>query len=86
MPNGGAIRFTIAHYFTPSAKLIDGKGIEADIEVPVPYNEALHMSQQLAIYPGEIKPDKPGSITDVDLLRATQILEGIIRFNDSKSK
>ena len=86
LPNGGAIRFTIAHYFTPSAKLIDGKGIEADIEVPVPYNEALHMSQQLAIYPGEIKPDKPGSITDVELLRATQILEGIIRFNDSKSK
>jgi len=86
LPNGGAIRFTIARYFTPSAKLIDGKGIEADIEVPVPYNEALHMSQQLAIYPGEIKPDKPGSITDVELLRATQVLEGIIRFNDSKAK
>jgi carboxyl-terminal processing protease len=86
LPNGGAIRFTIARYHTPGAKLIDGKGIETDIEVITPYNESLQMAQQLAIYPGEIKPDKPGAITDVELLRATQVLEGIIRFNSSKSK
>ena len=86
LPNGGAIRFTIARYHTPGAKLIDGKGIEPDIEVITPYNESLQMAQQLAIYPGEIKPDKPGAITDVELLRATQVLEGIIRFNSSKSK
>ena len=86
LPNGGAIRFTIAHYYTPSARLIDGKGIEPDIEVAIPYNDSLHMSQQLAIYPGEIKPDKPGLMTDAELLRAAQILEGIIRFNESLQK
>jgi carboxyl-terminal processing protease len=86
LPNGGAIRFTIAHYYTPSARLIDGKGIEPDIDVPVPYNDSLQMSQQLAIYPGEIRPDKPAAITDVELLRATQILEGIIRFNASRTE
>ena len=86
LPNGGAIRFTIAHYYTPSARLIDGKGIEPDIEVAIPYNDSLHMSQQLAVYPGEIKPDKPGLMTDAELLRATQILEGIIRFNESLQK
>ncbi len=86
LPNGGAIRFTIAHYYTPSAKLIDGKGIEPDIDVPIPYNDSLQMSQQLAIYPGEIRPDKPAAITDAELLRATQILAGIIRFNESLSK
>ncbi len=86
LPNGGAIRFTIAHYYTPSARLIDGKGIEPDIDVPIPYNDSLQMSQQLAIYPGEIRPDKPAAITDVELLRATQILEGIIRFNASRTE
>jgi carboxyl-terminal processing protease len=86
LPNGGAIRFTIAHYYTPCARLIDGKGIEPDIDVSIPYNDSLQMSQQLAIYPGEIKPDKPGAITDAELLRATQILEGIIRFNESRAK
>ncbi len=86
LPNGGAIRFTIAHYYTPGAKLIDGKGIEPDIEVPIPYNDSLHMSQQLAIYPGEIRPAKPGLMIDAELLRAAQILEGIIRFNESRTK
>lgn len=86
LPNGGAIRFTIAHYYTPGAKLIDGKGIEPDIDIPIPYNDSLQMSQQLAIYPGDVRPDKPGVITDAELLRAAQILTGIIRFNESKDK
>ncbi len=86
LPNGGAIRFTIAHYYTPSAKLIDGKGIEPDIDVPVSYSDSLQMSQQLAISPGEIRPEKPGAITDAELLRATQILEGIIRFSEFQKK
>lgn len=85
LPNGGAVRFTIAHYYTPSAKLIDGKGIEPDIDVPLSYNDTLLIAQQLATYPGEIKPDKPGTIVDVELQRAVQILESAIKFNKLKS-
>lgn len=29
--NGGAVKITIAHYFTPKDRLIDGKGIDPDI-------------------------------------------------------
>jgi carboxyl-terminal processing protease len=86
LPNGGAVRFTIAHYYTPSEKLIDGKGINPDIDVPVPYNDTLIVAQQLASAPGEIKPDKPGTITDIELQRAVQILESIIKFNKLKSQ
>jgi carboxyl-terminal processing protease len=33
LDNGGAIKVTIAHYFTPKDRLIDGKGIEPDIKL-----------------------------------------------------
>ncbi len=31
LPNGGALRFSVARYFTPAHRLIDGVGIEPDI-------------------------------------------------------
>src|SRR3989339_1724692 len=33
LENGGAVKITIAHYFTPKDKLIDGKGIPPDIKI-----------------------------------------------------
>ena len=41
LDNAGAIRFTIAKYYTPSRNLIHGVGIEPDLEVELPEEEEL---------------------------------------------
>jgi len=33
LDNGGAVKITVAHYFTPKNRLIDGKGISPDVSI-----------------------------------------------------
>ncbi len=42
LPNGGAIRFTIAGYRTPDGKMIDRQGVTPNVEIPTSDREALN--------------------------------------------
>ena len=76
MPIGdlGALRITVAHYFTPSHTPIHGKGLQPDIAVEIPPQKAQAFYAQLNDYPGVIDPGVADSVRDVQLERAVEIL------------
>ena len=76
MPIGdlGALRITVAHYFTPSHTPIHGKGLQPDITVEIPPQRAQAFSAQLNDYPGVIDPGLADGVRDVQLERAVEIL------------
>ena len=85
MPDSsGAIRLTTAKYYTPSNKVIHEIGIEPLIPVPISFKTMDQIYNQRLAYPGIVKPDVPGSVTDVQLERAIEILQGICLFQDSQ--
>jgi len=42
LPNGGAIRFTVAYYQTPEGRMIDRQGVNPDLTLPTSEREALN--------------------------------------------
>ena len=76
MPIGdlGALRITVAHYFTPSHTPIHGKGLQPDITVEIPPQKAQAFNSQLNDYPGVIDPGLADGVRDVQLERAVEIL------------
>ena len=76
MPIGdlGALRITVAHYFTPSHTPIHGKGLQPDITVEIPPQRAQAFYAQLNDYPGVIDPGLADGVRDVQLERAVEIL------------
>ena len=76
MPIGdlGALRITVAHYFTPSHTPIHGKGLLPDITVEIPPQKAQAFYAQLNDYPGVIDPGLADGVRDVQLERAVEIL------------
>ena len=76
MPIGdlGALRITVAHYFTPSHTPIHGKGLQPDITVEIPAQRAQAFYAQLNDYPGVIDPGLADGVRDVQLERAVEIL------------
>ena len=76
MPIGdlGALRITVAHYFTPSHTPIHGKGLQPDITVEIPAQRAQAFYTQLNDYPGVIDPGLADGVRDVQLERAVEIL------------
>ncbi len=78
--NGAALRLTTAKYYTPSEMVIHGHGIEPNIGVNVhPVIESKLFFQSMA-YPGEIMPQGPRAVRDVQLERAVEILKGVRLF------
>ena len=86
LPDGSGLRLTVAHYFTPSGRMIhrDGKnknwGIMPDIEVVVtPENEAKLYQQWEMIYAKDKKPQsavKPEEMVRDEVLdRAVELLK-----------
>lgn len=75
LPDGSAVRLTIGRYLTPSRKPIQGIGIAPNVIVEVPPAEKNAFYSQLAIYPGVIRPDAPGAVTDEALARAVETLK-----------
>lgn len=85
LPNkGGAIRFTTARYYTPSERVIHGEGIDPDIVVKIRERDLLKLAHQRSKYPGVIKPDEKGAVTDVTLERAVGVLKGICLFSEAR--
>lgn len=76
MPIGdlGALRMTIAHYFTPSHTEIHGKGLNPDITVEIPQDQYAFLMNQLNTDPGVILPEIPDAVRDIQLERAIEVL------------
>ena len=76
MPIGdlGALRITVAHYFTPSHTPSHGVGLQPDIKVEIPAQKQQAFNTQLNDYPGVIDPGLADGVRDVQLERAVEIL------------
>src|SRR2546422_1758885 len=80
LPDGSALRFTTAKYYTPSKQVIHGNGVTPNIRVPM----SVEQERQLftARSSGDtIKPDEDKNFiksTDPQMLRAIDALKGVI--------
>lgn len=77
MPLGdlGALRMTIAHYYTPSHTKIHQVGLQPDITIAIPPADVREFNMQLTENPGVIQPEHEGSVRDVQLERALEVLK-----------
>jgi carboxyl-terminal processing protease len=80
LPDGSALRFTTAKYYTPSKQVIQGNGVTPNIRVPVnPEQERLLFAARSS---GDtIRPDEDNSFikrNDPQMLRAIDALKGVM--------
>ena len=83
MPDEGALRLTIAKYYTPSKRVIHEHGIEPNVVVDVDVPTENKIYSQSFGYPGVVLPDFAGAVRDTQLERAIEILKGIRLFKES---
>src|SRR5216110_878646 len=81
LPDGSAVRFTTAKYYTPSKQVIQGNGVTPNIRVP------LTAEQERALFAlrnaGNVKPEdetKIIKIKDAQMLRAIDALKGVMTY------
>jgi carboxyl-terminal processing protease len=79
LPDGSAVRFTTAKYYTPSRQVIQGNGVTPNIRV------GMTAEQERALYAlrnaGNVKPDDETKIIktkDPQMLRAIDALKGVM--------
>jgi carboxyl-terminal processing protease len=79
LPDGSAVRFTTAKYYTPSRQVIQGNGVTPNIRV------GMTAEQERALYAlrnsGNVKPDEEINIIktkDPQMLRAIDALKGVM--------
>jgi carboxyl-terminal processing protease len=79
LPDGSAVRFTTAKYYTPSRQVIQGNGVTPNIRV------GMTAEQERALYAlrntGNVKPDDETSVIkskDPQMLRAIDALKGVM--------
>src|SRR5947209_825094 len=79
LPDGSALRFTTAKYYTPSKQVIQGNGVTPNIRVP------MSAEQERALFAlrsaENIKPDEEKNIIktkDPQMLRAIDALKGVM--------
>ena len=79
LPDGSAVRFTTAKYYTPSRQVIQGNGVAPDIRV------ALTTERERALFTlrnaESVKPEDEKSIIktkDPQMLRAIDALKGLM--------
>src|SRR5437868_13276498 len=79
LPDGSAVRFTTAKYYTPSKQIIQGNGVTPNIRVPMTAEqERTLFSLRNA---GNMKPEDEKSIIkarDPQMLRAIDALKGVM--------
>jgi len=59
--DGGALRLTTAHYYTPNGRMIHGKGITPDVEVTAPDSPRLEDAPQVAAPASAVPPVAPSA-------------------------
>jgi carboxyl-terminal processing protease len=79
LPDGSALRFTTAKYYTPGEQVIQGKGVTPNIRVPMTAEQerALFLLRNAE----NIKPDEERNIIktkDLQMLRAIDALKGVM--------
>ena len=84
LPDKGAVRLTVAKYYTPSKRVIHGHGLQPDVIVDIDAKTANILYSQVIAYPGEVLPDGPGAVRDVQIERAIEILKGITLLSSRK--
>jgi carboxyl-terminal processing protease len=79
LPDGSAVRFTTAKYYTPSRQVIQGNGVTPNIRV------GMTAEQERALYAlrnsGDVKPEEETNIIktkDPQMLRAIDALKGVM--------
>jgi carboxyl-terminal processing protease len=79
LPDGSAVRFTTAKYYTPSKQVIQGNGVTPNIPV------ALTAEQERSLFAlrssGEMKPEEQKNLIkakDPQMLRAIDALKGVM--------
>jgi len=79
LPDGSAVRFTTAKYYTPSKQVIQGNGVTPNIRV------AMTAEQERSLFAlrnaGDMKPEEEKSIIktkDPQMLRAIDALKGVM--------
>ena len=79
LPDGSAVRFTTAKYYTPSRQVIQGNGVTPNIRV------GMTAEQERALYglrnAGNVKPDDETNIIktkDPQMLRAIDAVKGVM--------
>src|SRR5216117_3152640 len=81
LPDGAAVRFTTAKYYTPSKQVIQGNGVTPNIRVAVtPDQERSLFALRSA---GNVKPEDETRIIktkDVQMLRAIDALKGVMTY------
>src|ERR1700731_2505187 len=86
LPDGSALRFTTAKYYTPSRQVIQGDGVTPNIRVP------MSAEQERALFAlrsaENIKPDEEKNIIktkDSQMLRAIDALKGVMIYAQQKA-
>jgi len=80
LPDGSALRFTTAKYYTPSKQVIHGNGVAPNIQVPM----SVEQERQLFVARSSgdtIKPEDDKNFiksTDPQMLRAIDALKGVM--------
>ena len=85
LPDGSALRFTTAKYYTPSKQVIHGAGVVPNIRVP------MTAEQERALYSSRsenLKPDEEKNLIktkDPQMLRAIDALKGVMIYAQENS-
>lgn len=86
LKDGSALRLTTSKYFTPSGRLIEGKGIPPDVEVPferprkeepVKEPQAKEVFENIEAGKNPSEPPVPKHLMDNQIARAVDLLKGI---------
>jgi carboxyl-terminal processing protease len=89
LPDGSAIRFTTAKYYTPGKQVIHGNGVTPNIRVPMTADQE---RQLFSLRSAEMKPDEEKNLIkskDPQMLRAIDALKGVMIYaqqNNPKSE
>jgi len=87
LPDGSALRFTTAKYYTPSKQVIHGNGVAPNIRVPMSVDQERQLFA--ARSSGDtIKPDEDKSFIksmDPQMLRAIDALKGVMIYAQENS-
>jgi carboxyl-terminal processing protease len=79
LPDGSALRFTTAKYYTPGKQVIHGNGVTPNIRVPMTVEQERVLFATRSA--GNIKPEEEKSLiksTDPQMLRAIDALKGVM--------
>ncbi len=85
LDDGSALRLTTAQYYTPSDRVIDERGIEPDIVIPIPAEDWRRLLLQRARPENADleqleEEDDFEDLVDIQLERAVDVLKGILIF------